>query len=313
MKLLLTGASGFIGKNIYENWRDTYHILAPGHSELDLTDEELVFRYLQRERPDIVIHAATTNIVAHPERTAHLAESDLRMFFSLANGAQFYDKMLYFGSGAEYDSRHYIPQMPESYFGAHIPADAYGFAKYIMARTAETSSNIFDLRLFGVFGKYEDWSRRFISNLIYFGLTGQELHMGPNMYFDYLYIQDLLPVLEWFLHHSPKYHSYNVCSGRRMELYRLGCMVCECLHLDPNLLHCAPGWKPEYTGDHTRLLEELGTELVLTPMKTAIQDLVRYYTWHKEELWPGMTTLGAAQNDFPGSKIHYEISSNCTS
>lgn len=113
-------------------------------------------------------------------------------------------RLYYFGSGAEYDMRHYIPSMRESYFGTHVPQDPYGFSKYLMSSLA--TGNIYDLRLFGVFGKYEEWQRRFISNMIYRNLTGQTMGMNQNMYFDYLYINDLSSILEWFLFHEPNCH-----------------------------------------------------------------------------------------------------------
>ena len=45
-----------------------------------------------------------------------------------------------------------------------MPGDAYGFSKYICAKYIERSERILDLRLFGVFGPYEDYTVRFISN-----------------------------------------------------------------------------------------------------------------------------------------------------
>lgn len=285
MKIVLTGASGFIGRNIYESWKEKYNILAPGHKKLDLTDDVAIREYLSKERPDVVIHAANVNQFVHPEQSSVVVEENLRMFFNLANCSDYYGKLLYFGSGAEYDQRHYIPRMSESYYGTHIPADDYGFSKYVMSKVAETSHNLFNLRLFGVFGKYEEWKRRFISNLIYLYLTGQPMRMGSNRYFDYLYIQDLIPILEWFLYHDPQYHVYNVCSGKEIDLYSLGCMICDLLHQDISMLQREPGWKLAYTGDNSRLREELGTDFALTPMKTAINELIEYYKQNGPMLW----------------------------
>lgn len=57
--LWLTGGAGMVGRNIQEhpaaaNWR----ILAPLSRELDLTDAVAVNSWIERERPDMVIHAA---------------------------------------------------------------------------------------------------------------------------------------------------------------------------------------------------------------------------------------------------------------
>ena len=169
---------------------------------------------------------------------------------------------------------HYIPQMPENYFGQHIPVDPYGFSKYIMSNLAD--SNIYDLRLFGVFGHYEEWRRRFISNMIYQNLTQDTMQMNQNMYFDYLYVDDLIHILEWFLTHEPVYHHYNVCSGRKIDLYSLAQKVIQETGIITPIQVAQEGWKPEYTGDNRRLCKELGA-LKLTPMQTAIHEMVTYY------------------------------------
>lgn len=274
MKVLLTGSTGFIGRNIKEAWTGQYDLHVPSHLELDLLEAETVRQYLREGRFDVVFHMANTNDMVHPERAPKILEHNLRMFCNLERCRDLYGKLYYFGSGAEYDMRHYVSRMQESYFGTHVPRDPYGFSKYIMSNLA--SGNIYDLRLFGVFGKYEEWQRRFISNMIYRNLTGQIMQMNQNMYFDYLYMNDLIPVLEWFLTHEPQYHHYNVCSGQRFELLSLAHMVMEETGIPGEIAIKHEGLKPEYTGDNSRLQDEMG-EISLTPMRTAIRELIRYY------------------------------------
>lgn len=274
MRLLLLGASGFIGKNLKEAWEGRYDLSAPTRRELDLLDAAAVERYLREGCFDAVLHTAAANHMTHPEEGPRILEHNLRMFFNLERCRDLYGKLLYFGSGAEYDMRHYIPQMREEYFGNHIPQDPYGFSKYIMSKQA--TGNIYDLRLFGVFGKYEEWRRRFVSNMICRNLTGQVMEMNQNMYFDYLYIDDLIPVLEWFLTHEPKHHHYNVCSGQRFELLVLAKMVRQETGTPAEITIKQEGWKLEYTGNNDRLRSEMG-DLSLTPISTAIQKMITYY------------------------------------
>lgn len=204
MKILLTGSSGFIGRHIQEAWRNKYDLYSPSHQKLDLLDLSSVERYLTDHYFDVVIHAANINNVRRQVNDHQILDGNLRMFCNLERCRSKYGKMYYFGSGAEYDMRHYVPQMPETYFGRHIPVDPYGFSKYMMSMLS--NGNIYDLRLFGVFGHHEEWRRRFISNVIYQNLAGKSVQMRQNMYFDYIYIDDLLRILEWFLTHEPKGH-----------------------------------------------------------------------------------------------------------
>ena len=53
--------------------------------------------------------------------------------------------MVCIGSGAEFDKRHYIPNMKEDYFGKYVPdkSDIYGYSKYLIARDIIEKIKIF--------------------------------------------------------------------------------------------------------------------------------------------------------------------------
>lgn len=58
-KLLLTGGRGMVGQNILEHpLSKNWDIAAPSRAELDLTDADAVKVYVDRFRPDVVVHAA---------------------------------------------------------------------------------------------------------------------------------------------------------------------------------------------------------------------------------------------------------------
>lgn len=58
-KVLLTGATGMVGRNILENKLfKKYEILSPNRHELNLLDYESTFNYLNKNKPDLIIHAA---------------------------------------------------------------------------------------------------------------------------------------------------------------------------------------------------------------------------------------------------------------
>ncbi len=57
-KLLVTGASGFVGSRFVQRWRNAYSIIAPSHAELDITDAASVERFFVEHSPDVVVHLA---------------------------------------------------------------------------------------------------------------------------------------------------------------------------------------------------------------------------------------------------------------
>lgn len=284
MRILLTGSTGFIGKNLKEYLDNDYDIYCPKREELDLTNELSVEEYLKQKTFDVIIHAANTNNTRNKTVTAYDSlDGNLRMFYNLERCKAYYGKMYYFGSGAEYDMRYYMPYMKEDYFGKHIPQDPYGFSKYIMSKACERAGNIYDLRLFGVYGKYEEWERRFISNAICRGLKGMDITIQKNIYFDYLWVEDLCCIMKWFLINEPQYHHYNVCRGLKMDLYSLACLIRESLNIDCNIVVAEEGWKLEYTGNNQRFLSEIGGYQFAGFEKT-IKELCNYYKAHLDEI-----------------------------
>lgn len=277
MKILITGTGGFIGRNLKEQWTDKYDIFSPKRKELNLLDTESVYNYLKKHQFDVVIHAANTNNTRNTYTTDYDSlDGNLRMFFNLERCKDYYGRMYYFGSGAEYDMQHYIPKMRENYFGTHIPADPYGFSKYVMSKMCSKSENIYDLRLFGVYGKYEEWERRFISNAICRALKDKDITLRQNVYFDYLWVGDLCDIMSWFVENRPIYHHYNVCRGTKIDLYSLAVMVKEILNVDCDIIVGKQGWKMEYTGDNSRLLAEIGN-YQFAGFRESVTELCEFY------------------------------------
>ncbi|PRP69192.1 GDP-fucose synthetase [Chromobacterium amazonense] len=59
MRILLTGASGMLGRNLLGHpSAGKFHWLTPSHTELDLSDFTATLRYIDKVKPDCIIHAA---------------------------------------------------------------------------------------------------------------------------------------------------------------------------------------------------------------------------------------------------------------
>lgn len=56
--ILITGSSGFIGKNLAEKLSALYKVYAPKTDELDLNDQYKVEQFFRSHKINIVIHAA---------------------------------------------------------------------------------------------------------------------------------------------------------------------------------------------------------------------------------------------------------------
>ena len=118
--------------------------------------------------------------------------------------------MIFFGSGAEAGRENWVPNMSEQYIENRVPPDQYGYSKYIMSKYAESTDNIYNLRLFGVFGKFDDWRYRFISNACCKAVLDMPITIKQNSVLDYLYIDDLVKITKWFIENKPKNNVYNI-------------------------------------------------------------------------------------------------------
>lgn len=269
MKILITGTNGFVGRNLLEYFQSRrFSVYCPKRQELNLLDPLAVYDYLTKHRFDIVIHCAITLVSV---------EQNLKMYFNLERCSKIFGKMFSIGSGAEYDMNNYIPKMREDYFGRNIPTDIYGFSKYVIAKDIENANkNIYNLRVFGIYGKYENYKRRFISNNICRVLCGLNISINKNMYFDYLYIDDFAKILEIFINKEPKKKTYNICTGKSIDLVRLAKIVREIdgRNIIINIKDESLG--AEYTGDNTLFLNEFG-EFCFVDHKQAVGELYRWY------------------------------------
>jgi len=256
---LITGGDGFLARSFNEKLDDVYQITVCNRQKLDLSDAIQVFNYVKKGQFDVVIHTATYD--AAPKYSTKdknkVLESNLAMFFNLARCNDYFGKMIYFGSGAEFNREQWLPKMSESYFDQYVPTDQYGFSKYIMTQHALLSDNIYNLRLFGVFGEYDDWRYRFISNVCCYAVLGLPIKIHKNARVDFLYINDLANIVRWFVNNKPRYHVYNVCSGQSFEHVELAKKIINISGKKLELIVNSHKNLPEYSGDNTLLQNEL--------------------------------------------------------
>lgn len=285
-KLLILGSNGFVGRNLKEYFekKNRYLLLCPSSKELDCVSEDAVREYLEKHKVDVVIHAAVYNPKENqPKIMERKLEFDLRMFFNFEKYSHLYNKMIYFGSGAEYDKTNSIVDVVEECFEKDIPHNDYGLAKYIINKRINESKNIYNFRLFGLFGKYENWKLTFISGACCKAVKNLPITIRQNVYFDYLYVEDFCEIVDKLLHKDLKYHEYNLVSGSKVDLETIAQIVKETSGNNIPIYICKDGLANEYTASNRRLLEELGG-YEFTSMEDAVKDLYRWYEEQKEQI-----------------------------
>jgi len=287
-RILITGASGFIGRNLTEHLsakgQQVFQADLPG---LDIADEAAVKAAFEEFSPEVVINCANVGGTRASESDKAAADKafalNLRIFFNLARSLKPGMRMIAMGSGAEYDKRRPLRKVPENSFDAFVPADDYGYAKYLISKYAEKTDNITCLRIFGLYGKYEDCTFKFISNAIVKNILGLPIVINQNVRFDYLWIEDLCEIVGQFINMKNRHPHYNITPTESVDLVSLAEMVNAAGKKKSEIKVLTPGLNREYTGDNTRLISEL-PDLRFTPYLPAIKKLYAYYGENLEKL-----------------------------
>ena len=287
MKILITGGSGFIGKNLAAQYAGRFEVDAPARAELDLLDAGAVRAYLQHHHFDTVIHAATGRSTRKLGTAPDLLNRNCRMFFNLARNSQVFGRMLFLSSGAVYDRAHWRPMFTEDDFDTHVPADDYGFSKYICAKAVDGMEGTTELRLFGVFGPHEDWQVRFISNACCRAVWDMPLVIRQNVFFDYLDVADLGRILECFAAKPLRYRHYNICTGHAVDLKTLAQKVAAASGKNLPIEIRNPGLGNEYSGRNSRMLSEI-PDFQFRDIDEAVARLYSWYEGRKSVIDPAL-------------------------
>ena len=288
-KILITGGNGFIAKSLYEYFTNCYfspleaNIVAPNRDELDLLDSSKVFDFIRKHKFDVVIHTATYDAVPgfSKKDESLVLENNLKMFFNIAEHRAYFGKMIYFGSGAEAGRENWVSKMSEEYIESKVPKDQYGYSKYTMNQYVnKNSNNIYNLRLFGVFGKFDDWRYRFISNACCKAMLDMPITINKRARFDYLYIEDLTRIVKWFAENKPKRNTYNICRGEVYTYSELAEKVIAASSKDLGIIIKDNDMKKEYSGDNSLFLNEI-ENFEFTPIEESIGALYKWYDSNK--------------------------------
>ena len=279
MRVLVTGGAGFIGRHVADRLRAKHHVLAPTHSELELTDADAVRRWMVAHPVDAVVHAAVRPGHRNAPDPTRLAELNLRQFFSLVRCRASFGRFVVLTSGATYGTHRPMSRFQETRLGEEVPADEHGFSKYVESLWLASDLEAVELRPFGVYGPGEDYAIRFISNACCKVLLGMPVTLRRDRLFSYVWVQDLAAVIDRALGGDPDSlapGAYNVTPGEPVSLRVIADLVVRLAGRDVPVVVADDEPGPEYSGDGS-LLAAAMPELAFISMEQGVEKLLHWY------------------------------------
>ena len=278
MRIIVAGSNGFLGRNLRDFFssRPEFTVTFLSRDDLDLTDRLALTEFCKLHSPDLLLHVA----VSLSDLT-----NNLLMYYALEACSPYCGKIIMIGSGAEYSHQRYIPLMTEDYFDPLIPPsnnNVYHASKHLISRLHIDSSvnNIYNFRVFGLYGPYEDYTRRLISNNIFNFLNGDNMSALANHSFDYLYVDDLISAILHFANYSdiPAFRTYNLCSGHSDSFYSILCEVIASLGGSSSSIHMDSLTPTEldYSGNNSRFESEFSYSIRQTSYSSATDSIRRW-------------------------------------
>jgi GDP-L-fucose synthase len=210
MRILITGANGYIGKSLRNALRGKHYVSVITRDEVDLTKATKVKEFFDKSHFfDVVLHCAVAGAANPRSDDWDIMDNNLKMYYNLLQNNKRFEKLIHFGSGAE----------------TYLPSTPYGYSKKVIAKSILNQDNFYNIKIFGVFDENE-LDTRFIKANIKRYINKEPIKINEVKFMDFFYMQDLVKVIEYYINEENPPKEFDcVYIENSYTLFGLACLI----------------------------------------------------------------------------------------
>jgi GDP-L-fucose synthase len=256
-KVLLTGASGFVGKNIVESLQKNYHLIKIGSEHCDLRNQQQTEDLIKTLKPDVVIHAAgkVGGIAANKENPAIFMYDNLIMGTNLIESSKQNNvsKFILLGTVCSYPKYTQVP-FKETDLWNGFPEETnapYGIAKKTLMSLLESyhkqfgfnSVNLIPVNMYGPHDHFNLTTSHVIPALILKvkkAIENNEKVINVwgtgNASREFLYAPDLADAVQLAIEKDVGPSPINIGTGEEIKISKLIELICNIMNFDGEII-----------------------------------------------------------------------------
>jgi len=247
MKVWITGATGMVGRNLIEHAKAEHHqLLTPSRADLNLLDKESIINWLDKYKPDAVIHAAgkVGGIQANIANPTEFLTSNIEIGLNVITSCMKFNikKLINLGSSCMYPKEAKTPSNVDCILTNSLEPtnEGYALSKIVSQRLCQyytqnnIDSNYKTLIPCNIYGKYDSFKEedshlvpsiiRKIHEAKVKGINHVEIWGSGKARREFMYAEDLADAIWFCLENISKLpHSTNIGLGYDytiMEYYK---------------------------------------------------------------------------------------------
>lgn len=200
MKILITGANGYVGNTFHQYFKDKYDVTVITKDKVDLINLKEVKEFFKEKYFDVVIHCAIVGGGRLDVDDPKVLDNNLKMFYNLAECESSFGKLLHFGSGGEKQDTF------------------YGLSKKVINESIKNKDKFYNIRILAVFNE-DELEYKFVKSNIKNYINKKSINIFQNKYMDFFHMNDLITLVEHYVNNNNLPKVINCCYKYPVTLY----------------------------------------------------------------------------------------------